>query len=68
MFPNFCKVLAQVANYIGDVVGIVFWYFVDVVLYVVVVVVKQRVGQFAEVDDEVERVSYLVYDTRSQQV
>ena len=67
MLFYFGKVLAQVANYIVDVVGIVFWNFVDVVLNVVVEVVKQRVGQFAEVDDEVERVSYLVYDTRSQQ-
>ena len=43
MFPYFCKILAQVAKYVVDVVGIIFWYFVDVVLYVVVEVVKQRV-------------------------
>ena len=61
------EVFAQVSHDVLYILCIVFRQFVEVVFEVVAEVVDQCFRQFAEVDDEVERVSYLVYDARTQQ-
>ena len=67
VLANFSKVFPQVGHNVVDVVCIVCRQLVEIIIEVVAEIIKQRVGQFTEVYDEVERIAYFVYDASSQQ-
>ena len=66
MLHNLSQVALQVVNDVLRILTVIFRQFVQIILHDSSQIIQQFVGYFTEIDDEVQRILYLMCDARTE--